>query len=123
MWVASSLLLHGFVSSFYFLCVWVDLSGIVKLICVILYVLFPLIFSTCNSIFSVLLFLKRFFCTQLHDIKNLYLLQIICIQSYNHIISSINSNNYAVSSNYFYLIVIICLHTVIQFQVINNIPQ
>ena len=33
-----------------------------------------------------------------------------------------NTNIYIVSRNYFYLIIVICLHTVIWFQVTNNNP-
>ena len=32
----------------------------------------------------------------------------------------LNTNNYRVSSNYFYLIIVICLHTVIWLQVTND---
>ena len=34
-----------------------------------------------------------------------------------------NTNNYKVLSNYFYLKIIICLHTVISFPVTNNRKQ
>ena len=45
----SFLLLHGFVSLFYFLCIQVDLSRMVKLASVILQGLLPLIFPTRNK--------------------------------------------------------------------------
>ena len=32
------------------------------------------------------------------------------------------TNNYIVSSNYFYLIIVICLYTIIWFQITNNNP-
>ena len=31
-----------------------------------------------------------------------------------------DTNNYIILSNYFYLLIVICLHTIIEFQVSNN---
>ena len=57
-------------------------------------------------------------CTQLYDIKYSYQIQIMLTVRWFQVFLS-NTNNYLVSSNYFYLIRVICFHTFIGFQVIN----
>ena len=59
-------------------------------------------------------------CTQLYGLKYFYLIQIICTLLYVLKYLS-NTNNYAVSSNNFYSIIITCLDTVIWFKAKNNV--
>ena len=59
---------------------------------------------------------------QLYGIKDSYLIQIICTQLYGIQEFLSNNHNHMVSSNYFYLIIVICLHTVTWFQVTYNNP-
>ena len=68
---------------------------------------------------------EELFCMQSYDIKYSNLIQIICTQLYGfkyfYIILIIvefqvfmsNTNNYLISINFLYLIIIICLHAVI----------
>ena len=55
-------------------------------------------------------FLRDFFCTQLYHIKYSYLIKLNFIVIWFEVFLS-NTNNHKVSSNYFYLMIVICLLT------------